>query len=313
LQSGVFMKSLSLLNQLSDALATQVGAAQPLVVGIRNSARMHISGILWQRDIVVTSEQAMGDREEYEVIGATDPVKPGEVKVARIAGRDPATNLLALRLDRPDGETVAADTARAAARPGTLVFGVAATVDGAPAARLGTVHSVGPEWHSRLGGRIEQRIDLDIRLTRTEEGGPVLDTYGALLGMSTLGSRGQVLVIPAATIERVTPQLLTGGQVARGWLGLGMQPVAVPNPLRDAAAQASGMIVMSIAENSPAVEARVKAGDIVLSVDGTPIHGLRQLAPVLDTDSIGKSIALRVIRGGEIISLSLTIGVRPKS
>jgi S1-C subfamily serine protease len=302
------MKSLSTLNQISDALATQVGAAQPLVVAIRNSARMHISGILWHRDIVVTSDQAMGDRDEYEIIGAT-----GQLKKARILGRDPATNLLVLRLNEPAGETFAADAARAAARPGTLVLGVAASIDGVPTVRLGVIHSVGPEWHSQLGGRIEQRIGLDIRLTRTEEGGPVLDTYGALLGMSTLGSGGQVLVIPVTTIERVVPQLLRDGQVARGWLGLGMQPVAVPNPLRAAAEQSSGMIVMSIADNGPAVEAGVKAGDIVLSVDRTPIRGLRQLASALDADSIGKSVDLRVIRGGEIVSLSLTIGVRPKS
>jgi S1-C subfamily serine protease len=192
-------------------------------------------------------------------------------------------------------------------------LGVAASIDGVPTVRLGVIHSVGPEWHSQLGGRIEQRIGLDIRLTRTEEGGPVLDTYGALLGMSTLGSGGQVLVIPVTTIERVVPQLLRDGQVARGWLGLGMQPVAVPNPLREAAEQSSGMIVMSIADNGPALEAGVKAGDIVLSVDRTPIGGLRQLASALDADSIGKHVALRVIRGGEIVSLSLTIGVRPNS
>src|SRR6185295_16364267 len=112
------------------------------------------------------------------------------------------------------------------ARVGSLAIALGANVHGSTTARLGTVNAVGPQWYSRAGGRIEQRIALDIRLGRTEEGGPVLDAEGGLLGMSTLGPPGVVLVIPAATLDRVVPQLLNDGQVARGWLGLGLQPVS---------------------------------------------------------------------------------------
>jgi S1-C subfamily serine protease len=185
-------------------------------------------------------------------------------------------------------------------------------VDGAPTARLGLINSVGPQWYSRAGGRIEQRIALDIRLGRTEEGGPVLDADGALLGMSTLGPPGVVLVIPVATLDRVVPQLLSDGQVARGWLGLGLQPVSIPDPLRAAAGETAGMMVMSIVADGPAAKAGVKAGDILLTIDGASVRSARRLAAQLDDTSVGKQVALRLIRGGEVIAVEAAVRTRPR-
>src|SRR6202021_4487 len=107
-------------------------------------------------------------------------------------------------------------------------------------ARLGTVNLVGGEWHSRRGGLIDRRIVLDIGLAHREEGGPVLDAAGGFLGMSTFGPRGQVIAIPFATIARVVPQLARDGRIARGWLGVALQAVAVPDALRETAEQSSG-------------------------------------------------------------------------
>jgi S1-C subfamily serine protease len=274
------------------------------VVAIRNASHRHVTGLLWQPDVVVASEQAIGAREEYEVTTAQ-----GLTAKARIAGRDPGTNLLLLRLESalPAMKILVAD-----ARPGALVLALGADRDGATTARSGIVSSVGQQWYSRLGGRIEQRIALDIRLARTEEGGAVIDAGGGLLGMSTLGPAGQVLAIPHATIERIVPQLLRDGQVPRGWLGLGLQPIEVPEVLRDAAGQAAGMIVMSVAESGPGANAGATVGDILLTVEGTPARQLRRLAGLLDADSVGKRMQLRLIRAGEILALEAVISARPK-
>jgi S1-C subfamily serine protease len=297
------------LSHLSHAIEAQVTAAQGLVVGVRNSSRRHISATLWQPDAVVTSEQAVGDRDEYEVVTAS-----GATARARIAGRDPGTNLLVLQTDTPltDAPSTATSVQRSTARVGSLALALSADGTGAPTARLGLVSSVGPQWYSRAGGRIEQRIALDIRLRRTEEGGPVLDAEGALLGMSTLGPPGVVLVIPVATLERVVPQLLRDGQVPRGWLGLGLQPVAVPEPLRDAAGETTGMMVMSIAADGPGAVAGVIAGDILLTIDGAPMRGLRRVIAQLDDASVGRTVALRIIRGGEVSTLNVLITARPR-
>jgi S1-C subfamily serine protease len=292
------------LSDLSRALQTQVAAARDLAVAVRNSSRRHVSATLWQSDVVVTSEQAIGDRDEYEVITAS-----GATSVARIAGRDTGTNVLVLRTDSP---LAAVAAPRSAAAVATLALALAADAEGGTTARLGLVSSVGSQWYSRAGGRIEQRIALDIRLGRTEEGGPVLDSEGGLLGMSTLGPPGVVLAIPAATLDRIVPQLLRDGHVARGWLGLGLQPVAIPDPLRAAAGQTTGMMVMSIAENGPGAVAGVKAGDILLTIDGTSMRGVRRVIAGLDDTSVGKTAELRLIRGGEVSALNVVITARPR-
>ena len=292
------------LSRLSHAIETQVAAAHGLAVAVRNASHRHVSATLWQPDAVVTSEQVVGNRDEYEVVTAS-----GETATARIAGRDPGTNLLVLRTDAPLAATT---VPRATARVGSLALALGADAAGATIARLGLISSIGPQWYSRAGGRIEQRIALDIRLRRTEEGGPVLDTDGALLGMSTLGPPGVVLVIPVATLERVVPQLLSDGQVPRGWLGLGLQPVAVPEPLREAAGEAMGMMVMSIADGGPGAVAGVKAGDILLTIDGASMRGLRRVIAQLDDESVGRTVALRLIRGGEVLTLNVLITARPR-
>jgi S1-C subfamily serine protease len=291
------------IGRLAQAIESQVAAAHGLAVAVRNSAHRHVSAMLWQ-GAVVTSEQAVGDRDEYEVVTVS-----GATAKARIAGRDPGTNLLALR---PETALEAHDASRGTARVGGLALAIGATVDGAPTARLGLVNAVGPQWYSRAGGRIEQRVALDIRLGRTEEGGPVLDADGAVLGMSTLGPPGVVLLIPVATLDRVVPQLLNDGQVARGWLGLGLQPVSIPDPLREVAGETTGMMVMSIAAGGPGAVAGVTAGDILLTIDAASMRGMRRLMAQLDDASVGRTVQLRLIRGGEVLTLNVLITARPR-
>jgi S1-C subfamily serine protease len=232
----------------------------------------------------------------------------GKGVTAGVAGRDPGTNIAVLRV----GEPIASATIRPAeAETGALALALGADRSGETTVRLGVVNFAGAEWHSINGGRIDRRIVLDTRIGRAEEGGPVLDLDGACLGMSTLAPRGKVLVIPAVTIDRVVPALLKDGRVARGWLGVALQPVAVPEPLQGQAGEAAGLMVMSIAEGSPAAKAGIVAGDIVLSVNGTPARKLRRVASQLGADSIGHNADLQVVRAGSVLSLQVTIEARP--
>jgi S1-C subfamily serine protease len=131
-----------------------------------------------------------------------------------------------------------------------------------------------------------------------------------LLGTSTFGPRGQVIVIPHATLARVVPQLIKDGHVSRGWLGVALHAVAVPDALRESAAQSSAMMVMSVVENGPAAQAGIVAGDIILSVDGISAHRFRKLARYFGSDSIGRRADVRVIRGGAVITVQTTIAER---
>jgi S1-C subfamily serine protease len=107
------------------------------------------------------------------------------------------------------------------------------------------------------------------------------------------------------------PQLVANGRVARGWLGVTLHPVAVPDALVDQAGQRIAMMVMSVAEQGPAAKAGVTAGDILLTVDSIALCGMRQLAARLSEENIGQSVEVRLIRGGHFIKLETQIGTRP--
>jgi S1-C subfamily serine protease len=291
-----------LLAQFSNALAARAEAAKNAVVAIRLAHGRHMTGMAWQSDIVVASEQSLPRKDEFELVTAG-----GSVVAATIAGRDPSTNIAILRLATP---IASPSIAAGEARTGAIALAIGADGAGGISARLGLVNLAGPEWHSSRDGLIDRRIVLDISLGRREEGGPVFDAVGACLGMSTFGPRGQVIAIPAATIERVVPQLAKDGRIARGWLGVALQAVAVPDALRESADQSSGLMVMSVVEGGPAAQAGIVAGDIILSVDGTPAHRFRKIARHFGAASIGRKVDLRLIRSGAVMTVQTTIAER---
>jgi S1-C subfamily serine protease len=290
------------LEQFSTALADRVAAVAPSLVAI-GTGRRHVSGILWRPDVVVTSAQALPDRVEFTLRRADAEM------TARLVGRDPGTNVALLRLAQPIEAALPAAVS-ASPRVGSLALLVGADDAGAPTGRLALVHATGPAWHSQAGGRIDALLRLDVRLG-TDEGGPVLDAAGGLLGMSTAGPRRRALVIPVATVERVLDPLLAEGRIARGWLGVGLQPVMVPDSLRAAAGRDSGMMVVSLAAGGPAVSAGVLPGDIILDLDGTPVQRARSLATMMGPERIGQSVTLRLLRAGALQTLSVVIAARP--
>ena len=172
------------------------------------------------------------------------------------------------------------------------------------------VHATGPEWHSQAGGRIEALVRLDTRLG-ADEGGPVLALGGGLIGMSTAGPRRTALVIPAATIERVFEPLLTEGRIARGWFGVGLQRVLVPERFRDAAGRDTGMMVVGLAPDAPAEQAGILPGDIILEVDGRRTGRAGGLVAALTPERIGQPATLKLLRSGVVRMITVTVGTRP--
>ncbi|HEU4350267.1 MAG TPA: S1C family serine protease [Burkholderiales bacterium] len=293
---------INLLEQFSDAMAARAAAVQGAVAAIRLPEERYLSATLWAPDAAVASEQSLPRGDEFELV-----VADGTVVKAKLAGRDPGTNIAALRLERP---VDLPSLENAEPKAGALALAFGADGAGGVRARLGIVNIAGPQWTSRHGGRIDRYIVLDLSLARAEEGGPVLDARGACLGISTFGPRGRVLVIPAATVERVLPALLKDGSIARGWLGVALHPVAVPDALQAQAGQQAGAMVMSLAADGPAAKAGIIVGDILVTVNGAPARSLRRIAAELAPDRIGRTVELRLIRGGALLSLQATIEAR---
>ncbi|GAA0574134.1 S1C family serine protease [Craurococcus roseus] len=295
------------LARLSAAAAATVADAAPVLAAVDAGRWRRLAGILWRPGVVVTSRQALPRNPERYAVS----VGGGEARAATLAGDDPGTNVAVLRVE---GEGAPARMRRSEGEqaPGMLALLVGAGEGGRPTARLATVHATGPAWHSLAGGRIDRLLRLDGRLGSSEEGGPVLDAAGALLGMSTAGPRGRALVIPHETVERVLDPILSHGRVGRAWLGLGLQPVEVPAALREAAGgRESGLMVVGLAAGGPAEQAGVLPGDILLAFGGVSVDRPRGLAALLGPERVGQETELRLMRAGEVRAVAVTPAPRP--
>jgi S1-C subfamily serine protease len=122
-----------------------------------------------------------------------------------------------------------------------------------------------------------------------------------------------VLAIPVETVDRSVDALLVHGRVERGWLGVALQPVAIPDAWREAAEANSGLMVMTTVAEGPAAGAGIQAGDILLKLDGAPATRVRELAERLGTDSVGRAMEISVLRAGTLVPLRATIGARPSN
>ena len=304
---------MDIIEQLSAGLADRIAEAAPITVGIHGGKRQ-ASGILWRADVVVASEQMFGEETAFRIAIGAQRID------ATLAGRDPGTNVAVLKLEAPSASPLPSELpspgqgtlpdGAGPPRVGSLAVVAGRDAAGGPTGRLAMVHSVGDSWHSMAGGRIDALIRLDCRLG-ADEGGPVLTPDGKLLGMSTAGPRRRTIVIPTATLARVVDPLLSDGRIARGWLGVGLQPVMIPDGFRQSAGRDSGLMVVSLVPAAPAEAAGVLPGDIVLDVDGAPLSRPRSLAVLLGPDRIGQAVAMRVLRAGAIQTVSVTVAARP--
>jgi S1-C subfamily serine protease len=287
--------SLAQVQDLSAALARLVGIAAPSTVAIQ-SDHSRSSGFFWRPGLIVTADEALSEEGDITVT-----LPGGDAIAARRVGRDHTTDIALLRVDRSDLPTPPLESLPVAV--GALALAVGAE-DGAPTAAFGVVsRSTGP-WYSLRGGEIDARIELDLRMRRSAEGGLAIDATGHAVGMAVFGPRRRVLVIPSTTIQRVAARLEKYGHIPRGYLGLGFQLVAIEGGGR-------GVMVMNVDPHGPGAKAGVHQGDVIVAWNGEAIRQVRSLSRALGPDSVGQTVTLGLRRGGETKDVQLTIGTRP--
>jgi S1-C subfamily serine protease len=284
------------LEALSIHLSGLTERTAPKIVSVQ-SHRMTCSGFVWREGLVVTADEALADEGEVAVTFST-----GERRSAALAGRDPATDIALLRIEGEMPSPLA--FASAAVLPGALVLAIGAD-QGAALAAFGVVARAGPAWQSMRGGEIDARIELDMRLRRHAEGGVVLNAKGDVVGMPVFGPRRRVLVIPAATIERVASQLQAHGRIAQGFIGLGLQTVQLDQVEKTAA------MVMSVAPGGPGSVAGIHQGDMIVSWQGAAISGVPQLFRRLGPESVDQTVQVGLRRGGQALEVDLRVGEKP--
>ena len=282
--------SATILSSFSSALAELVARTKPAIVSV-HSHRLRASGFVWKPGLIVTADEG-----EVSVRLADGTTRP-----ASIAGRDHTTDIALLRFDTQNVAPVA--LASVVPDLGSLSVVVAAE-HGAPTAALGTVSLVGGRWRSLRGGEIDARIELGVRLRHSHEGGLALTASGEAIGMAVQGVR-RVLVIPSTTIDRVAGRLETHGRIARGYLGVGLQPVKLDDGI--------GAMVMSVDRSGPSAAAGIRQGDIIVGWNDEKLSGVRALLRALGPDSVGSVVDVTIRRGGEPVRIKLTIGERAEA
>jgi S1-C subfamily serine protease len=196
--------------------------------------------------------------------------------------------------------------AAAVPAPGNLALAVGRSPDSGVNATMGIVSAVSGEWRTWRGGRLDRYIRLDLTLYPSSSGGLVVDTKGEAIGIATSAlSRIAGLAIPASTVNRVVDEILARGSVARGYLGVGLQPVELPDHHK-------GLIVLSLEAEGPAAKAGVLIGDVVVSLGGTAVDDTDDIQTVLEKHAAGQTIQAGLVRGGVALSIGIAIGERPR-
>ncbi len=296
----------NLLAALSESMANAVekaGAATVLVDGRR---RMPASGIAFAADLVLTADHAI-EREEDIPVGLPD----GSQLAARLAGRDPGSDLAVLRL--PSAVAAVAETAPQEARIGQLVLALGRPTPEGIQASLGVISAVGGPVRTGRGGLLERYLRTDAIPYPGFSGGPLVDTAGRVVGLNTSGlARGASLAIPAGLAWQIAESLARHGSVRRGYLGVRSQPVAIPPAQQKALGrqQASGLLLVSVEENSPAEAGGLMVGDILTGLAGQPLTDPDELLARLTGEVVGQATPVEVLRGGQPTLITVTIGER---
>ena len=293
------------LRNLSDDLASTVEAAAPGVVRVAARRRLPASGIVWSADGVIVTAHHVAERDENIEIGLAD----GQTVSATLVGRDPTTDLAVIRA-QATGLAPANWTGPDSLRVGHLVLGL-----GRPGrsvqATLGIVSALGEGWRTPAGGRVEPYLQTDLVMYPGFSGGPLVDASGQVLGLNTSALlRGISLAVPTPTLRGVVETLLAHGRVKRGYLGVGAQPVRLPANLEGQLGQETGLLLVSVEPDGPAGQGGLMLGDTIVALDGQPVGQMDDLLALLSSDRVGTAVPVRIIRGGQVQDVTVTIGER---
>jgi S1-C subfamily serine protease len=300
----------STLLALSNDLADAVARAGQAVVAVNARPRIPSSGVHWRQGLIVTAEHTVQRDEEV-----TLTLPDGQTVKAELVGRDSSTDLAVLKLSSTNGSNLpAAEIADATdLKIGHLALAVGRPGERGLSASLGVVSALSGSWRTWGGSRIDQFIRLDLALYPGFSGGALVDARGRVAGIITSGPRNSVLAIPTATVNRVVEQLLARGRITRGFLGLGMQPVRLPDALKQSLKLEGhgGVIIVEVKPGGPADRAGALIGDVLVELDGRAISEPGDVQAALDPEQVGKTVKAKFVRAGAKIELSVVVGERP--
>jgi len=289
-------------NAMADAVE-KAGAATVLV----DARRRHpASGIGFADGLVLTADHVVERDEDIRVV-----LPDGTELSAQVAGRDAGNDLAVLHLS--GSGLVVAQQAPQDPRVGQIVLALGRPGREGIQASLGVVSAAGGPLRTGRGGLLESYLRTDTIPYPGFSGGPLIDAAGRVLGMNTSGlGRGLSLTIPVSLAWPIAESLAKHGHVKRGFLGIRSQPVDLPAAQRRGLGrgQAGGLLLVGVEEGSPAEAGGLLIGDILIGLGGQPVSDPDELLTRLIGPLVGQPVAVEVLRGGQPLALTVTIGER---
>jgi S1-C subfamily serine protease len=293
------------LTDFSNGLITAVETAGASTVTVDARKRYPASGIAYSEDLVLTADHVVTREENIKIV-----LPDGRSLAATIAGRDPGSDLAVLRL--AEKALRPANTSNDV-KVGQLVLALGRPSGEGMQASWGIVTSIdGPARTSR-GGMLDEFIRSETTPYPGFSGGPLANTEGQILGLNTSGlTRGSSLTIPVKVAWQVADALAQHGSVKRGYLGVRTQPVEIPETGRQGLKreQSQGLLVLWLEEGGPAAQGGLLVGDILVAVNGQAVGDPDDLFAALNSDTVGKAVAVEVLRGGRPETVQVTVGER---
>jgi S1-C subfamily serine protease len=279
-----------MLTQLSNDIAEIVKAVAPSVVQVQ-AERRPATGLVYAKDVILTTARVVGSSEHLQIRRAD-----GETVAAEVAGVDPATRIAVLKAPGLDGRALAPG---ALPQVGHIGIAVARSWSNVVTASAGLVSIIGGPLPTGRRRSIEQVIRTSAPMHEGFAGGAFLGADGTLLGVATAVSiRGLGVVIPASIAWAAAEELVRRGVQKRGYVGIAAQPVRVSERQRLAAGTDEALLIVAVKDETPAAEAGLLVGDVLLSLDGHTLTSSDDLLDLLVGDRVGKAVSFRVMRGG---------------
>jgi S1-C subfamily serine protease len=296
-----------ILMELSNAMAEAVENASKSTVLVDARRRFPASGIAYSNDLILTADHVVERDDDINIM-----LPDGSELSASLTGRDPGSDLALLRLQSGNAEK--ATVASQPARIGQLVLSLGRPNSSGIQASLGIVSAIAGPVRSWRGGLLEQYLRTDAIPYPGFSGGPLVNTAGQILGVNTSGlARGTSLTIPLPLAWQVADTLAKHGHVRRGYLGVRSQPVTISATAQKELhrQQTSGLLLVSVEEDSPAENGGLIVGDIIVAIAGQVVSDPDELLANLVGEVVGNPTLIEILRGGKSLTLTVTIGERP--
>ncbi len=297
----------SIVVEFSDSLADAVALAGQSIVQVSARRRVGATGLIWSADGLIVTADHVIQRVEEIVIGLPD----GRDIAARLIGRDPGTDIAVLKVDA--GGLTPVVPSEAEPKVGHLVLALGRPFGGSPMATMGIISATDGAWRTWRGGRIEGVVRSDVTLYPGFSGGPLIDGFGRVIGMNSSAlARGLAVTVPHAVLDRVAQALTSQGKVRHGYLGVAAQPVGLPDALRQRTSLTAetGLLLVGVEPGSPADRAGLLLGDILVAFAGGLSGSLEALNDRLGPESVGTQQVAKIVRGGQVMDIPVTVGER---